>query len=173
MVIWRVCSESVTPVSWRWSFTHIALVAVKSFRMMVSYNCVQRYPCSHRSITTRGCTTTQFTWSVSYFCFMQVRSLLNRRCGTKLCALGSSNRKSVTPAFDRLVSGGCSFGDPAVLVAFRFDEGVALELPGPLLFWADTAFAFLLLVLRRMGRLENVDCTIGCSIMIVFFLAYK
>lgn len=83
------------------------------------------------------------------------------------------NQKSVTPAYDRSVSGGCSFGDLAILVSFWFGEGAILELHVPVLIWVHTAIAFLLLILLWLGHPGNTDWTIGCSVMVVFYPAYK
>jgi hypothetical protein len=40
------------------------------------------------------------------------------------------DQKNVTPAFDRSIGGGCSFGDLAILVAFWFGKGTILDLHG-------------------------------------------
>jgi hypothetical protein len=76
-----------------------------------------------------------FDWNTLCFCFMQMQSYLNHQCGTKLLAFGSLNPKSVTPAFDHLVGGGCGFGDPEVMVAFWFDEGMIFGPMWPLSFY--------------------------------------
>jgi hypothetical protein len=44
-------------------------------------------------------------------------------------------QKNVTPAFDRLVSGGCTFGDLTILVDFWFDGGMIVEVPRLPLNW--------------------------------------
>jgi hypothetical protein len=58
------------------------------------------------------------------------------------------NRKAVTPVSNHSIGGGCGFGD-LILDAFRFDEGVVLELPTSFLFWAHTD---LTLVERGLDR---------------------
>jgi hypothetical protein len=72
-----------------------------------------------------------------------------------------------------LVGEGCGFDDLAVLDAFRFNEGMILELPRPFLHLTHAAFVFLPRGVRQMGRPKNVNWTVGCSVMIAFHLAYK
>jgi hypothetical protein len=83
------------------------------------------------------------------------------------------NQKSVTPNFNHPVGGGLGFGNLVVMIVFRFDGGVSLELPGSILIWARSAFIFLPFGLRQMGRLGNVDWTVGGSVISMFYDTYK
>jgi hypothetical protein len=77
------------------------------------------------------------------------------------------------PAFNRSIGKGWGFGDLAVPVAFRFNEGMILELSRTLLLSAHATLVFLPRGVWQMGDPKNADWTVGCSVMIAFHLAYK
>jgi hypothetical protein len=87
------------------------------------------------------------------------------QCGTKLFAFGSSNGKCITLSFDRSIGRGCGFDDQAVLIAFRFDEGMFFELLALILLWAHAAFC--LFTARSsvdgMSRKSGLDHWVLCN----------
>jgi hypothetical protein len=69
---------------------------------------------------------------------------LNCQCGTNFFFQVAVETKSVTPTFDRLVSGGYAFGDLMIIVDFWFDGGMIVDVLGPSFNWGPRGlFLFL------------------------------
>jgi hypothetical protein len=69
----------------------------------------------------------------------------SKPCLLKLCfwcapCIWFLKQKNVTPTFDRSVGRGLNFGNLVVMIVFRFDGGISLELSGPILIWARLTF---------------------------------
>jgi hypothetical protein len=72
-------------------------------------------------------------WDVGQLPFGLVHASLTYRCDSKnLCHVGIV-QKSVTLAFDRLVSEDCAFDNLMILLDFRFNESAIVGLP--LFYW--------------------------------------